>query len=308
MLLRALLPVSCLLAYCSASGTIIRLEPEFTCLLQAPTCLSFVEPLVASVRPDQVTIFTGGDSLERRQKGFSRMSADSITAFASHHGYNLVFLDQLEFTRPSVYKNVTFTPHWHRIFALESLRQRFPESKYFLWMDDDIVIPYQETEMLNHWVNQMEADHDWQIMYAAEVDGYYLNSGMFIFKNDDFPFHLYSSLLDLGVQQWAAKPLYEQSALVELLKRLVNRDLQVSKIRRIKAREGPYTFNGFYRCAMAEEHQNNRYRHGDAFAHLLGTPDWLRDIYARELMEEVERWRQIVPSHCRYPINTNFRL
>lgn len=288
-------------------STVIKVEPEFECFLQTPTCLSFVEPLVDTIQPEQVAIFTGGDSWERRQSGFSKLSADTIIEFAGHHGYGLAFLDQLNFTKPTVYKNVSFTPHWHRIFALDDLRQRFSSAKYFLWMDDDILVPYKETDALNHWINLMEKEPEWEIMYAAEVDGFFLNSGMFIFKNHDFAFNAFKDLLELGVQKWASTPLYEQSAMVDYLRQPEHRSWQTTKVKRLNARDGPYTFNSFYRCAMCDEFQFSRYRPGDAFAHFLGTPNWLRDIYAVKLMEDVQRWRQHIPSHCRYPINSNFR-
>lgn len=111
------------------------------CTVALPNALSFTEPLVSSVRPDQVVIFTGGDSLERRKSGFGFLSAESILDLAAHQGYQVVFLDQVNYDKSLSYNGYTFKPEWHRIFALPEIRKMFPDAKYFVQMDDDILVP-----------------------------------------------------------------------------------------------------------------------------------------------------------------------
>lgn len=297
-----LLIISLHILVCRA--TTVPMRPEYSCFLHAPNCLTFVEPLVDSLKPGDITIFTGGDSFERRQKGFARISADTISEFSRHHGYNLIFMDQLKLEQPT--NGHRFTPHWDRAFALADLRSRFSTSRYFVWIDDDVIVPYYETDTLNHWINLMEADPEWEMMFAIEVESVFLNSGMIVFKNHDFAFGLYKVLVNFHSGKWASTPLYEQSALVEYLNMPENRHLLGSKIRRINTRQGQYTFNNFLRCALVEEFQFGRYRKGDAFAHILGTPNPIRDIYAAKLMEDVDNWRDSFPSHCKYPIQVEY--
>lgn len=275
----------------------IRSDP---CNRDLPSALSFVEPLNESIRPDQVVIFTGGDSLQRRQSGFPLLSAQSISQFAEHHGYGLVFLDQVDYDKTLTHGNVTFHPMWHRIFALPSIRQMFPDAKYFVQMDDDILAPYKETDMLNHYINLMEKEGSWMMTYGEEPGDLVLNAGFFIMKNADFCFDAYETAMDIGLENNGHLAHFfghEQEAIIQYRKR--NR--LYSKIRVIKRRQGPYNFNTFARN-VAWDKPAGKARRGDAFVHFLGQPADVRVTKMTALIRESEAWYSSRPQSCRYPV------
>lgn len=264
-----------------------------------PACLRFVEGLGYGLMPDEVVIFTGGDSIRRRLSGYGQVSANSIEAFANHHGYRLFFLDQLNYDRSLIHRGEQFCNYWHRVFALPALRAAAPRAKYIVWFDDDILVPHKETDMLNHYINMMHIDKNWQMTYAAEGGHYELNSGMFIIKNRDFAHDAYQRGMDIG---WATKYKtqfgYEQDAIKELRK---NEGLY-NEIRIINHRDGNYNFNNFARRA-AHDPPGTRAEFGDAFVHFtgLGADHRLKEM--NKWLAQVDDWRYSLPEFFALPVN-----
>lgn len=272
-----------------------------TCLVNLPSALSFIEPLV-NIRPKEVVLFSGGDSLRRRQTGFGRVSSAALQDFASHHGYKLVFLDQINYEKSLQYGGLTFKPQWHRVFAMAELRAMFAEAKYFVWFDDDILVPYKETDMLNHYINMMEAEEDWQMLYGLEGADYVLNSGMFIMKNTDFSFRVYQETLDVALEE-DGRLAYNQHMEQEAIAIIRSRHSLHDKIRVISHRDGPYNFNTFARdCSWDPPGLKSEY--GDAFVHFLGDQQKERNMNA--VMRLMLHWRKQKPIRCSYPVDINF--
>lgn len=270
------------------------------CFQAVPDSLAFREPLDRRLSPHQIVIFTGGDSLRRRQEGFGKISADAVEQFTKYHGYKLVFLDQLNYDRSLKIGEAQFTGHWHRVFAMPDLRKRFPYAKYFVWIDDDILVPYPETDMLNHYVNIMEREEGWQMLFGEEGAGYVLNSGLFIMKNTDFSFEAYRAAIDIGLEDnfhLATQFGHEQGAIIEYRRR---HNLQ-SSIRAIPHRSGPYNFNTFNRYVRWDL-PGMRARDGDAFVHFLGLQADQRLKGMQEWLGKVENWRK-ARMGCKYPLS-----
>lgn len=292
-------PVQALLPEEDAPATRLAASSPI-CMQAVPDSLSFRERLVGRLSPEQIVIFTGGDSLRRRQEGFGKISADALDKFAKHHGYNLVFLDQLNYDRSLRIGAAQYTGHWHRVFAMPDLRRRFPDAKYFVWFDDDILVPYPETDMLNHYVNLMEKEEGWQMLYGEEGAGYVLNSGLFIMKNTDFSFEAYRAAIDIGLENnfhLAAQFGHEQGAIIEYRRR---HNLQ-SSIRAIPHRSGPYNFNTFNRNA-GWDLPGMKARDGDAFVHFTGLPANQRLAGMQNWMSRVNHWRN-PRMGCNYPLS-----
>lgn len=266
-----------------------------------PDSLRFIEPLSPNLRPHDIVLFSGGHSASRRMHGFAKLSADSIMAFAKHHGYNCVFLDQLNYDRSLLLNGIKFTDHWHRVFAMPDLRKRFPDAKYFVWFDDDILVPFVETHMLNHYVNLMEADDAWQMLYGEEGADYVLNSGMFIMKNTDFSFDAYRRAIRIGLEKdghLARNFGHEQGAIIKVRKR----GSLSHRIRIIRHRDGPYNFNNFERDA-GHDRPGTRAQFGDAFVHFTGLDGDIRGDLMGRLIRMVAIWRISNPRCLSYPVN-----
>lgn len=112
----------------------------------------------------------------------------------------MVFLDQLDYDKTLTYKGVQYHAMWHRIFVPSALRKRFPAAKYNVQMDDDILVLYKETRVLNHYINKMEADPEVEIIFGEEGGGFMLNDGMFVMKNHDFAFKAYRIATEIGLE------------------------------------------------------------------------------------------------------------
>jgi len=271
----------------------------YSCYYKLPSSLRFTEQLLGSIKSESIILFSGGDSLERRQSGFAKLSAQSIERFAKHQGYQNIFLDQLSYDRRLIHGSVRYTPHWHRVFALKALRAKFPQAKYFVWLDDDILVPYHDTDMLNHYVNLMEKDLGWHMLYASEGHDFVLNSGMFFMKNTDLAFDTYDKALEIGVQRngFLARNFgHEQGAIIMARERMNLKEA----IKIFPHRSGPYNFNTFARVASWDP-PDAVSAYGDAFVHFLSKPHGEREAGMNVIIREVQEWRQAVPQTCRYP-------
>jgi len=279
---------------------VVTLPVEYLCIVDLPNALGFREALANNMTSSKVSIFSGGDSLVRRSFPPYSLSADTIKNFATHHGYNLIFLDELDYDKSLEFKGIKFSPHWHRVFAMESMRAQFPDSKYFVWFDDDILAVWPETDMLNHYINLMENDDEWKIMYVRERDPIILNSGLIIFKNTDFAFDAFYELIHIGMQnngRLANIFGHEQEAMA---KYRAENGLE-RQIRLVSNREQPYSLNTFYR-SNPPDLPGARYQFGDAFVHFLGGSDGSRIVDMNQVMYEANRWRDVRPSFCTYPV------
>lgn len=270
------------------------------CRVGLPSSLSFIEPLNKAIKPEEVVIFTGGDSLNRRLSGFSLLSGNSIKDFAAYHGYQQIFVDELDYDKSLRYGGYTYRPQWHRVFAMPSLRAKYPRAKYFIWMDDDVLVPYKETDMLNHYINLMEADGDWQMVYGDEAPAYVMNSGFFIMKNSDFSFDVYNKAIELGTENnghLSREYFLEQEAIHVLRKR---HGLE-KQIHIIPHRDGPYNFNTFARQTSFDP-PGSMVQYGDAFVHFLGQSAGDKIRKMQNMISQVATWRKQRPSTCSYPV------
>lgn len=275
-------------------------SPQIRCLQGLPSSLSFTEKLRSPLMPSDVVIFSGGESLERRENGYSRLSAQSIELFALTHGYRYVFLDQLEYNKALKVGDIIFSPHWHRVFAIPALRAAFPDAKYFVWLDDDILVPYRETDMLNHYINYMELSDQFQMMYGDEGDDYVLNSGFFIMKNTEFSFNAYKQAVELALTnnaQLAHHFGHEQEAIAKV-RSMNGYDNQILIL---EHRHDRYNFNTFAREAR-QDTPGMKAIYGDAFVHFTGQNAITREQKMLMIMKHVDQWRRAVPSFCTYPI------
>lgn len=270
------------------------------CHDNVPEALSFVEPLDDRVQPAEIVIFTGGDSYERRITGFANMSSASIEAFTAHHGYSLQFLDELNYNYRLEHNGHKFSGHWHRVFALPALRKAHPDAKYFVWLDDDILVPYPQSDMLNHYINMMESNFLWQMLYTEEAEAYVLNSGMFIMRNNNLTFWAYEEAIKIGCENGGYLSWHfghEQTAIAEVRHRhRLQQQIQV-----LKHRDGPYNMNTFARWA-GQDSPEMRVQPGDAFVHFLGGNGAAKLKRMQDWMWPIEAWRQSIPKSCEFPV------
>lgn len=276
----------------------ITFPPEYECIRDLPDSLSFSEPMIKGLEPGEIMIFSGGHARSRRQSGFGRISADSLVALANFHGYKIKFLDEIDYEKRLVHMNETFGACWQKIFAAEALKT-FTEIKYFVWFDDDIIAPYAETDMLNHYVNLMASNPEWLIMYGDEGGSFVLNAGFYIFHNHPRVFEIFEEVLDIGATtrlRWTfgyeqeAMATYRQTAGLE------------SQIKVISHRDGPYNINTFMRYADHDPVEVSA-RRGDAFVHFLGMGPKAREARMTAHMADAENWRRSRPSFCKYPVS-----
>lgn len=271
------------------------------CLVKAlfiPDSLKFIEPLM--IEPSQVLLISGGDSWERRFTGYSKLSARSLRAFSDHHRYRLVFLDQLDYDRTLIFEGVKYHPNWHRMFAFGCARAYYPQCKYFVWIDDDILAPYPETDMLNHYINDMEKNPDWQMLFGEEAAPFILNSGFFIFRDTDFVFDLFERVIKVGLEEYGRLARYfghEQESFAIIRKR----EHLTVKLRVIPHRDRVYNFNTFERESNVD-FAGMRARPGDAFVHFLGASPEARLEMMEYTIGQVEEWRKALSPNAKFPI------
>jgi len=270
-------------------------DPSDPCQKGLPDALSFSETLRTSVLSSEIVLFSGGDSRERRTTGFGQISSEHLMAFAQHHGYNLVFLDTLEYEKSLTYGGASFSHHWHRTFALPQLRRLFPEAKYFVWMDDDILVPYPETDMLNHYINIMEVDLSMHILVGDDIHTQVLNSGLMFTRNTDFVFWFMEELKQVGLEDQArlSKQSFQEQSCMVILRQRHNFD---RKIRVITHREDRYNFNTFVDVSQIQA------RTGDAFVHFVNLNADRRLEKMQAMIEEVFAWRSSLPAHCSFRV------
>lgn len=265
------------------------------CTENIPDSLSFLEPLINGLTASGILIYSGGHSYERRTSGFGALTSKCLRDFCDHHGYNLVFLDELKYE--PVYNGTAFSPQWHRVFAYEHLKAMYPHVKYIVWIDDDILIPYPETHMLNHYINKMEEDTNIEMMLADDIDIQELNTGMMVMRNSQFTSWVVSNLPMIGLEfnaHFATEPLYEQ----DCLKILRHRHALQTPIRVIHHRDGRYNFNSLVNVPGMKA------RPTDAFIHFLGISGEARAERMKVFLHRATVWRASVPSNCTYPIQT----
>lgn len=271
---------------------------EDVCRLMCPSSLSFIEKLNHNLAPSDVIVFTGGESKEHRQKGFAKVSADSIEAFTSHHGYRLVFTDNLNYNFHLVYKGQQYTSQWHKIFSLPALRHKYPKAKYFIWIDESIFVTYPETDMLNHYMNLMERDEDWEMMFGDDGNKDYLNTGVFIVKNSPFTEWALERAMDIGLENngsMARTNRFERDALEQVRRR----NSLHNKIRIIPHRTGPYNFNTFAREFDWDLPSDQRAEKEDAFIRFSEARNKL-DLL-KEWIEYLDEWK-LYTSGCSFPL------
>lgn len=263
------------------------------CLANIPDALSFKEALCDQILSKDIVILSGSHNIDRATSDFGKFSADHLRRFADFHGYTLVFLHELDYDKSMYYKGVQFSNHWHKPFAFPVLRKNYPDAKYFVWLDDDVLVPYPETDMLNHYVNAMQADQSVHILVGEDIQSQVLNAGMYFMKNSPFSFWIMEEIKEIGLEQkghWATNYHHEQSCMVEVRKR---HSLE-NHIRVISHRQGRYNFNTFV------DKSEILAKVGDAFVHYVSMPQGKLDRM-KAFMKEVAQWRASVPDSCNYP-------
>lgn len=274
-----------------------RPEPPKACYDSVPSALSFKESLVRGVKPEDIVIYSGCHSASVRKSGWRSWTSIHLSKLAYHHGYTLRFLDELKIDFDGY-----FRPQWLRVFALPTLRREFPNAKYFVWLDDDIVAPYHETDALNHYINIMEANPEARMLFVKEPPPVMLNSGFIIMKNTKFVFDVYEEVKRIAREPgniWATQHGYEQDAVIEYIKR--NSALS-DKFLLLPNRDGIYSINTFV-PNEGTKFPGAANKPGDPFVHVLGAPEprRMRDILT--LVRSMEVWRASLPPGCVYPVD-----
>lgn len=263
-----------------------------------PDALSFVEPLAYGLHPSEIVIYSGGFSAPGTQREYSELSAKTLRQLASHHGYQLVFLNELEYDRSLMHGPVKYAPNWHKIFALPSLRSAFPRAKFYVWFDDDILAPYKETHMLNHYLNIMYRNTAIQFMVADEGAPYMLNTGIMLMANTEQTMQIARWMLEVGQENngyLAQKFYHEQDAMVVVRAKYNFR----TTISVIGHRNGYHNINTFARWDAPQDAEETRARRGDAFVHFLGYEHGKRLRLMREWLEQVAK---VYPQRATLPI------
>ena len=266
------------------------------CAINLPDTLSFQEPLANGLKPSDIVIYSGGDSYERRTTGFGNITSTYLRKFADHHGYNLVFCDELDYDKSLTVNGVKYGAQWHRIFAFSGVMKRFPEAKYLVWLDDDILAPYPETDMLNHYINMLESSHRTFILIGDDIETQVLNSGMYFAKISPFVQWVMAELIQIGLENenfYTSHHHFEQTCLRELRKRHTFDE----QVKIIKHREGVYNFNTFVNIDQIKAQPT------DAFIHFINMPHPRRLELMNEYLGVIRQWRGMVPANCTYPLS-----
>lgn len=266
------------------------------CMFGVPDALSFIEPLKPNLKPSEVVLFSGGDSYQRRTSGFGAITSEQFMKLAAYHGYQLVFLDELDYDRKLIVNGTHFAPLWHKTFAFKSLRARFPHAKYYVWLDDDILSLFPESDMLNHYINIVEADSSIELLIGDDTGTNELNAGMYIVRNTEFIAELMQKIILMGLEDngFLAKYHYHEQDGLRILRKRHN--LQ-AKIPIIKHRTGPYHFNTYHNIF------NFFARPLDTFVHHVCCTVEQKEAIMKDRLKWAQSWREKMPKDCIYPVN-----
>lgn len=255
-----------------------------------PDALAFTERLDSGLKPSDIVIYSGGFAAPGKKRQYGEISAASLRSFAAHHGYQLAFLDELEYDRRLVHGNVHFAPNWHKIFALTALQAAYPQALFYVWFDDDILVPFPETDMLNHYLNAMYRKTAIQIMVADEGAPFMLNTGIMLMANSWQMFQISKWMLDVGLEDGyrLARSLYHEQDALHKVRARYNFKTNVSVIGH---RHGLFNINTFARWDAPQDAPETRARKGDAFVHFLGYQHDERLVMMTEWMEDIRLWR-----------------
>ena len=237
-------------------------------ILTTPS-MRVTEGLVDLIKPSDVILITGGDSVQRRTSGFGLLTSTQISKLGELNGFPVVFLDQLDYDRRLQYKGVTYSPAWSRVFALPTIRAKYPDAKYFVWMDDDILVLRPETKMLNHYMNMLEQNPEWQVLVGAEGGHVPFNTGFLMVRNSDFALQIMSEKIELALSnngKLARSWPYDQGALTRL-RELKNLTTEIQVIPR---RDCEFNFNTFPYDHIGYVRKQDEAEFGDAFIHFVG--------------------------------------
>ena len=96
-------------------------------------------------------------------------------------------------------------PAWSKVLFV---KETLPNYEWILWIDADAAITNQTVDVDKFLMS------DADILVTKDVDTCVLNSGIFFIRRCDFSFWLLDEMWSKN--EWADKPMYEQSALVEV--------------------------------------------------------------------------------------------
>lgn len=278
------------------SGAGHQKSPKDPCFRGLPDALSFIEPLNPSLKPNEIVLYSGGHSYERRTTGFGAISSEELKKLAAYHGYHLAFLDELDYDRQLLVNGIPFAPQWHKIFAFDSLRQRFPNARYYVWLDDDILSLFPESNMLNHYINMVEADMSIEMLIGDDIQTQVLNTGMYIVRNNEFIAELMQQIILMGLEDdgFLAKNHFHEQGSLKVLRVRLNLE---AKIPIIQHRDGPYNFNTFHNI------WGNYAWPLDAFVHHVCCTAQQKESIMKSRLRWAQSWRDQMPQNCTFPIN-----
>lgn len=281
---------------------LVSLPEELRCIVDLPSCLSYREPLSTSLDPSAITILFGSESQLKRSHGSGQLAYEAIQAFAAHHQYRLLAMDEIDYGQSLLF-GMNYHEHWAKVFAMRMLRNVHPGAKYFVYMDENILAPFPDTHLLNHYINMMEADAEWKMLTVEARDHTLINTSLIIFKNDDFCFHVLNQSLHYAAnndKNLVTDAPFEQAALAHLLR---SQDPASLPHRPMPAHNPPHSLNTLYWLNFAEAAGPlDRFQYGDGLVRLPGGNEYHKLRAMRGILEEAAMWRKGRPESCSYPV------
>jgi hypothetical protein len=245
------------------------------------------------LNPSDIVILTGGDR-RPRQGSFADISWRQIKALAETHGYCLENILDLPFDKRLEYKGVRFAPYWLRVFAMPAAAKKYPEARYFVWLDDDVMVPYASTHMLAHYINILYSEPGGHFLFTSDVYGRPINSGIFIMRNVEWAHEFMMRVREVGLEDGARlahKIFHEQEAISILNEReglWKSRHIMV-----VSKRQGHFNINTFFVQA----------KFGDAFIHLAGLSRANRDRQAKDIEGKAQKLVSLLKTRFNLPLD-----
>lgn len=231
------------------------------------------------------------------------MAFHSIKDLAAHHGYNIIRMDELKMDLSSKLDAGRYHPKWKKLHTMSALRSAHPHSKYFIFIDENLLAPHPETDVFNHYINMMEAEPEWKMLTTQPPSHNVINTSLMVFKNDDFCFSAFSQSIEYAqnvLKELVKNGPHEKGALAQYLRSV---DIDGVHHRTVPAQGPPYSLNTIYWLNFCEASGPlDRYEYGDAIIQFPGDLDGFKMRAMRGVKQEAEAWKKARPSFCNYPI------
>jgi hypothetical protein len=215
------------------------------------------------------------DTTERNQR-----------AYAYRHGYNFAkFTRTLDASRPE---------EWSKIKALYNVLRNpdFAQSKWLLWIDDDIMIT-NPTINLESFIAE-HAGEDTQIIIAQDAyshRGVPINNGIFLIRNSDWSKDFLRRVWIAGADKrylTRGTSLLEQQTMTYLL------DGEPERVAILPTR----AMNSFLRDRSYHDSDDKVWAPGDFAAHATGMPAELRTCIIKSLDEDASQASCAILTTC----------